>query len=190
MALVLCFVGLATFWGGREIDRLTQQDAIGAYGFFIGLWGLAVSVAGFAVTWAQLVKTQSAASAAEYAVGRLKREFGSFDVVTELRTAKAAAEEAESHVRASRWVDASSAYSRARASLTKMVSVKDGLAVEQCDVARDFITTCVDGYHATQRLASDPDADVSLDILKSRLTDLDTFLIEVEFGLKASMNGN
>ena len=182
--------GLGTFWGSREIDRLTQQDSVGAYGFFVGLWGLVISVAGFAVTWAQLVKTQSAASAATNAIGRLKKEFGSFDVVTELRTAKAAAEDAEAHVGASRWVDASSAYSRARASLTKMVSVKDGLAVEQADAARDFITTCVDGYHATQKLASEPDANISLDILKSRLIDLDTFLIEVEFSLKASMNGN
>ncbi|WP_156389216.1 hypothetical protein [Brevundimonas sp. Root1423] len=179
-----------TFWGAREIVRTTQQDLVGAYGFFIGLWGLVISVAGFFITWWQLVKTQSAASAAANAIVRLKKEFGSFDVVTELRTAKAAAEDAEAHVGASRWADASSAYSRARASLTKMVSVKDGLASEQADIARDFITTCVDGYHATQKLLADANADVSLDLLKSRLIDLDTFLIEVEFSLKASMNGN
>lgn len=171
---------------------LANVDSVGAFGaagLLLGVWGLLISTAGFSVTWWQLAKTRSAARASQQAITNLKREFRSFDVITELRTAKAAAEETRSHIGASRWTDAFHSYDRARVSLTKMVSVRDGLSATDVDLARDYITSCVDGSQSVKRLSEDEQADVSKEILYDRLTSLDGFLISIEYSMKDAFHG-
>lgn len=180
---------IVSSFAAAELAQYPALGPFGAAGLFLGLWGLIASLLGFSVTWWQLSKTHGAARAAQRAVGNLKREFRSFDVITELRTAKASAEETRSHIDASRWQEAYGSYNRTRVSLTKMVSVRDGLQPDDLDLARDFITTCVDGAQSAKRLQEDGAAEVSRDILDDRLTELDGFLIKIEYSMKDSIHG-
>ena len=155
-----------------------------ASGLMIGVWGLAVSIVGFALTMWQLQRTQSAAAAVGSAMVRLKQDFASFDVITELRTARAAGEAIQSHVSCDRWGEAFQGYNIVRASLKKISVAHGGLTSEQRGIVQDHIASCLDACTSIERLMPDSVSELSKEVLNNNLRNMDNFLIEIEFSLK------
>lgn len=178
---------------GSVVSYLLWDDALeltssqsGATGIILGAWGLLVSLFGFAVTFWQLARTRKAAVAVNAAVGKLKRDFGQFDVVLELRTARGAAEETQLHLTGARWDVAVGSFNKLRASLSKMVAVRGGLTETQCEGAKDHIAFVL----GICRSIEQSPGRVRVDTVNSRLREIDDFLIGIEFGVKDSLSGS
>jgi len=190
-ALAVIFIALS-WWALTWLALLPVGSTLGlsgGWGLILSVWGLLLSIGGFTVTWWQLSRTRTSAAAAARAISRLKRDFGSFDVVTEARTARLYAEAAQSHSAGQRWAEALYSYNSIRTSLTKMVSVSDALSSEQYEIARDYIATFLDACQSIENLKDvDPDK-LSAELLNYKLRELDGFLINVEYSLKDAIRG-
>jgi len=185
VASVAVSAGLVRFWANTNLS-----STVGALGAVFSIWGLAISIAGFGLTWWQLSRTQRAASAVAAAVARLKRDFGAFDVITELRTAQASAQETQGHIDGMRWELAIAGYNKTRASLMKMVAVRDGLSGARAEAAKDFIGEGLDACQNIEGLSTSSPQSIPRQALNMRLRELDNFLISVEFELKDAIRGN
>lgn len=169
-----------------------EPDAIGmigSIGFLFGAWGILLSVGGFGLTWWQLQRTRRAASAVAEAMVGLKREFNSFDVITEVRTARGYAEATQGHVISARWGDALASYNNARASLNKVVAVRGVLSEQNLERARDYISEALATCSSIERMQRDSSDFVSIDIINDKLRELDGFLIELEYSMKDAIRG-
>lgn len=146
-----------------------------------------ISVAGFAVTWWQLARTQTAAAAVTTAMTRLKQDFASFELISEIRTARASAESASGHVAGDRWPEALQSYNSMRSSLSRMVAARDGLDERQLELAQDYLASALDACTSIERLHGSNPAELSKDVMNGKLRDFDTFLISLEVNLKESI---
>jgi hypothetical protein len=187
--LVAAVFTLALGWVTSSYYQLGSRS-FGGFGFFFTTWGVAISLAGFGFTWFQLAKTRRTAAEVTRALGRVKNDYSYFDVVTEGRSAQAAANEAQVHINGDKWELALAAYSRIRGSLAKMLAVRNGLTPENHERAQDFLA---DAMTASQTLEGCVGVDapaIDKGLLTGRLRELETFLIDVEFGTKDAFGGH
>lgn len=173
---------------------LTYYEAVsskfaGALGILLGLYGLALTVAGFGLTWWQLARTQRAAEAVRLAIKRLKNDFSSFDILLEMRTARAAGEECGRHLGVPSWHEAQASYHRLRSSLVKMTAVNAGLSDENLGYIKDFTAVAVDAIRGLDAKVRDAEVEVDVANLGESLLELDEFLIRLEYSMRDIISG-
>jgi hypothetical protein len=151
--------------------------------------GLLVSLGGFAVTWWQLTRTQEAAAAAKRAVIRLKGEIAAFDAIGEIRTAKAAADEAQAHVVSQRWEPALMASNRLLEALQKVRSGAHGLGANDTARLEDYISQSLDACVAIERATREV-ADLGAGALTGRLREINSYMVDLEYRLKDRASGS
>ncbi|WP_334161953.1 hypothetical protein [Phenylobacterium sp.] len=168
---------------GRDVGWL------GALGFVLTAWGVVISVGGFGVTIWQLHRTQNAATAVAAALSGIKRDYGSFEIVTELRTALGAVASTQSHVNGRRWDEALACYNTLRISLIKIIAVQGGLDQQHLETAKNLLATAVDNARSIQALRSSEVEELSTDVVDRNLLDLEDFLIHMEYNMKGAIRG-
>lgn len=119
---------------------------------------------------------------------KIRRDYGSFDVVTELRTAQAAGGDAQSHLEAGRSVEAIVSLNRARASLVKIISIPQVMDVNQAEEAKNYLAIVLDAGRTIARSRADDGVELPTLSIMERLQELDSFLIALEFSLKGHMH--
>jgi hypothetical protein len=147
-----------------------------------------VGIFGFGITFWQLWRTRRAADAAADAVARLKQDFASFDVILELRTARASAAEAGRHVNSGRWPAALVSLNQIRESLQKMLSVRNGLEIGDAERAKDYIAYALGACSSIEDVER-AGGDIARTALTGKLRELDGYLIELEGDLKDRFSG-
>lgn len=160
-----------------------------ALGILLGLYGFALTIAGFGLTWWQLARTQRAAEAVRLAIKKLKNDFGAFDILLEMRTARAAGEECGRHLGVPSWHEAKGSYHRLRSSLVKMTAVKAGLNDEDRGYIKDFTAVAVDAIRGLDAKVRDPQLGVDVANLAESLLELDEFLIRLEYSMRDIISG-
>ena len=168
-------------------SHLTDIEAA-SLGFHLTLWGLAVSIIGFSFTIWQLTITRTATAAVSSAIRRLRTDIGSLDIVTELRTATSAAEEAQSHILAQRWPQALLSYNKVRHCLYKAVAIETSLTEADVETAKDFIAHALGACAALEGTGEDS-SDIDSAGLTTKLKELEGFLISLEYKIKDAFGG-
>lgn len=174
---------LSFFVGSRH-----SSEWLGLWGFRLTFLGLVVSVAGFIFTIWQLVRTRGATAAVSLAVQRLRRDFGSLDIITELRSAAAAAAEAQNNIGERRWPQALSGYNKIRQSLYKAIAVESALASADVEQVKDYIAHAL-GACAELDAAQGGVAGIDTVALGTKLRELEGYLIGLEYRIKESFGG-
>lgn len=160
---------------------------LGSGGFALSVAGLLFSVVGFGLTLWQLNRTNSATEAVGKAIVRLRRDLGSLDVLTELRSAAEAAGEAQAHLSNQRWASALLSYNKIRHCLYKALAVDGALNAVDSETAKDFIAHALGACSELEMAADNPIGDVSN--MSGKLRELEGFLVTSEYRTKDSFGG-
>jgi hypothetical protein len=167
-----------------------EAQSVGALGVWLSGWGLALSAIGFGLTWWQLSRSRSAAKRVAAALVAIRGDYASFDIIGELRTAKAAGEDAQASLEGERWIEAIQAFNRVRVSLVKMSATNGGLNDANTSLAKDYagdmLTSC---DVISENRAGSPD-EIPKNQMIANLRILDNFLITLEQELKGGIGGN
>lgn len=189
LIVTTALIALSVAWT-NNLAKQPAPTALGhveALGFVLTVWGLLLSVAGFGVTWWQLARTQTSSQAVERALSRIKRDYESFDLITEVRTARANAEITQSHITSARWDDALGSYNALRISLAKIAAVRGGLSDESRESTKDLLAAAQDACNSIEKFRVHNTEQLTADVLNTILRNMDTFLISVEYSLKDSI---
>ncbi len=154
------------------------------------MFGLGVTVLGFGFTFWQLARTRRATAAVTQTIKRIKRDFGSFDILLEVRTARAAAAETQGHIQGGRWDLALVSYNNLRSSLATMLAVRGGLTGSDAEQAKDHVADALDACKLLDSLDAEGAPAVDRSTLNNKLRELDGFLIHLEYSVKDSFSGS
>jgi hypothetical protein len=186
---IMIVVGLVATLRSYPRTIAADPSAVGAVGLWLSAWGLGISTIGFGVTWWQLYRTATAAQRVSNALDGIRRDYATFDVSSELRTAKAAGEDAIAALEGGRWGDAVQAHDKARSSLVKMASVNGGLSEDQSGRAKDYAADMLSACDAISEKRQDDGVAIPVQKMTSNLRNLNTFLIELEQQLRGGIGG-
>lgn len=160
-----------------------------ATSWLMSAWGIALSLLGFGITWWQLYRTRTASQKVAEALHDIRSDYAAFDVVTELRTALAAGDDALACLEDDRWGGVMTAYDRARISLIKMASINGGLRDDKVSEAKDFagdmLSSC--GLVSEKHVSSPQEIPKPSMIANLRL--MNNFLIALEQEIKGGIGG-
>lgn len=163
---------------------------VGAIGLALTTWGLALAIVGFGITWWQIQRSRNAAQAVASAVSTMRKDYASFDVITELRSARAHAESVIAALSQSDWSAANKSYWGIRVSLIKMSSSGDVITENDASKCKDYV---MDVLSATELIQQN--ADTSPELIPSpqlvvQMTEADNFLISLEQQLKGTFRAD
>lgn len=99
-----------------------EPTVIGALGTALGFGGLVGTLVGFGLTIWQLVQTSASAEAANQAVRNVKKDYGSFDVIAELVTARSVNDKVRASLKAKDAESATFHYDKLRESVMRIAS--------------------------------------------------------------------
>lgn len=176
-------------WLHPKIARLDSAQ-VGALGLALSAWGVFLGAVGFGITWWQIQRSRTAAQAVANTVRWMRHDYASFDVITELRTARAHAETVITALATSNWSDANKALWGIRVSLMKMASSKDVLQENEIGACKDFVADILAASDLIQQNAQQTPEAIPASQLVSEMTEADNFLITLEQQLKGSFRGN
>lgn len=184
VAIVLCFfVSVAIiYFVSPSAERSRNLSTAFA------IWGLGVSGAGFSFTILQLLRTKSAALAAETATLKLRRDFGSLDTILELRSAIAGAQTAIDTLNEGRWESAIYQYDAISAALSKILAVSDGLSGIEQRRMKSFQADCVGACTSIENLLSEDVQEIDVPPLNAKLREMIQFLVVQENRTKESFS--
>lgn len=189
IAVVMALIAYLSHDGLLRYYESRTAPFVGALGIVLGYYGLALSVVGFALTWWQLARTRGAAEAAKLAVRKLKNDFASFDVLLELRTAKANAEECRRLLGTGAWAEALLGYQRLRASLLEISAVRMGVDDPTVSQMKDFVGRTTGAILDLEARGRDDTLTVDVAALSTTLLDMDEFFVELEHLVRDKVSG-
>lgn len=158
------------------------------WGFDLSAAGYVLSAVGFTFTLWQLAKAQNETAAVNNAIRRLRRDFGSLDVISELRAARSASIEARSFFSQFKKSDKPptlARYDTIRECLNKAIAVDSPMSNEDIEIIKNFIA---DAYGACTILDEWTGPVSSLDraSLQNKLRELEDALVQIEQKIKGS----
>lgn len=129
--VVISSIAGATSWLLFKWFSGLSSTASASNGLVLGVWGILLSLGGFALTIWQLRKTQTATVAATRAVNELKSRLASYDAVVEVQKAIAFVQETQRHIRIPSWESANVSYSGAREAVLRLAEMPSSLKVDE-----------------------------------------------------------
>lgn len=174
----------------HPILAATDAAQVSAVGLTLTVWGLILAVAGFGITWWQMHRARTAAQAVANAVSTMRRDYAAFDVITELRTARAHAEGVITALSASDWSSAHKSFWGIRVSLMKMASSSDVLDYSAISACKDHVANILTATDVIQQNAEENAELIPSHQLVAQMTEADNFLISLEQQLKGSYRAN
>lgn len=94
-----------------------NDPVVAGWGFWFGIIGLGLTIGGFALTWIQLARAHSVATAIRNEATRIQTSLKRYDAAHEASRARYALEVARRHFRNGHWVDGGESYEEFRRSL-------------------------------------------------------------------------
>lgn len=94
-----------------------NAPAVQGWGFWLAIIGLWLTLAGFAMTWYQFKKTQTAAAAVKVEIDRIQLSVQSYDAAHHASRASAALDATRRHLRNAAWPDVADSYEDFRRSV-------------------------------------------------------------------------
>ncbi|WP_312144200.1 hypothetical protein [Brevundimonas sp.] len=180
---------VATFWMHPKLVR-ADPLALGATGIVLSAWGLILAIGGFGITWWQLHRSRTAAQRVAETVSDMRRDYAAFDVITELRTARAAAEKIQEAVTILNWPEAAIGYRNIRVSLMKMASSVGVLNDENIAECKDHVAKVMAAANFLQKSPPRPEDAAPVGEMLEQMGSVDNYLIALEQSLKGSFRAN
>lgn len=147
--------------------------------FFVGTFGLVLSIGGFGLTLWQLSLTQTAAQSASGAVEKLRKDVKALDIISEIHVVTTNVATAIGFLRARNWPDASASYEKIRLSLNKITVLQSRLGAAFDDgIAKDFLSHLIATAGALELLADQDDIDTS--DMRAKLRELNDYTVAIE----------
>ena len=181
LVIILFLVNLA-------VDRLSL-DAQTAWSFKIGIWGLLVSIVGFTFTLWQLYRTQSVTVATQAAIGKIKRDFQSLDVIVELSNARNEARSTLEKLIGSEWARCATGYSSCRTSLDKCLAATTDMYDAEKSELRDFQAKFIFAEKLMNSKSMDNNQEVDSETLADDLTEFSSFVNNLEYSIRSRFGG-
>jgi hypothetical protein len=153
-------------------------------------FSILLTIIGFGITFFQLIKTSSAAEAAETAVLKLKSALASFDVSGQLREGRILAEQAKPRLLENKWQYGLANCERVRTILAGLSSSKRYLADSDFEEVKDHLATIQDACQNLESKITSPEFDLDVTVLNSRLRDIEVFFMNLESGIRDRAGGN
>lgn len=119
-------------WPFRAQNTLHVQG----WGFWLAIIGLMLTLIGFGITWAQLIKTQKAADAVRLEVKRIEVSVQSYDAAHHVSKAASALDATKRHLRNCAWSDVADSYEDFRRSVITLKEMNIP-SLQSFDVAID-----------------------------------------------------
>lgn len=163
------------------------QVAVGTLGTALGIGASFTAFIGFGLTIWQLIRTVKAADAAANAVRNVKRDYGSFDTMAELASAKGLNETIRVSLIARDRSAALSRYDRLRESLVKIASSSHALQAQVSSPLKDDAAKVIDALNALREIQNDN--DVPWNTMINNLEQSDSYLISVSQKLRNTISG-
>lgn len=179
--IIFCILAIST-----ALCVWADSSLVSNIGFVLTAVGLGVSVLGFGFTIQQLQKTQTAASAASNAIARLRKDFGSIDLISELGAAKAAADEALEALQSRKWPNALLGFRRLHQSLSKIIAIDRGSLSQEMESIKDFTA---DSLGACGELQKEPGEDFDISILGGKLIEMSGKFTQIEYKIRGDFSG-
>lgn len=88
--------------------------AVQGWSFWLAIIGLVLTLAGFGITWAQLIKTRKASEAVRLEIARIQLSVQSYDAAHHVSRAASALEATKRHLRNGAWSDVADSYEEFR----------------------------------------------------------------------------
>jgi hypothetical protein len=176
-----------TYWSFIRLQAAADQAAVGALGTALGIGGLLSAFLGFGLTLWQLVRTSRSAEAAAQAVSDVKRDFGSFDAMAELSSAKGLNEAIRLSLGAHDRDAAKARYDRLRESLIKLASAPHALRTQVATKFKDGAASIIDALNALREI--EDENQIPWNDMITFLEELDSYLISVSQTLRDSIRG-
>lgn len=179
--LVTIIVGLLSYFLLPKETRETVGYSTSIAGFLLGTFG-------FGLTLWQLGRTQTAAKATNEAVERLRDDVGALDVLSELHRISSDCEAAIEHLKASRWPEACSSYSRIRVSLNRVLTMRGSHDDFDDELAKDYISHLIG---ASGELEDQGPGGVGFDTsgLRAKLREIQDFVNMNEIKIRGTIGG-
>lgn len=187
-ALLCVLLAAPATYYGFQATVVTDPIKVGAAGLVLGVWGVALAIVGFAITFVQLVRTRHATHAATEAITKLKREIASFDTVGEIRSARSLAGTVQDDLGRSDWPAASHRYDALRETLVKVISAPNGLSTREIASIEEHIPSVLDAGQTIRFYASTPSSIPVARMIRDVQT-LDNCLIAAEYKLRDNFGG-
>lgn len=166
---------------------LADPGTVGALGTALGFGGLFAAFVGFGLTLWQLVRTAKAADAAANAVRNVKRDYGSFDTMAELASAKGLNETIRVSLSAGDRLAAKARYDRLRESLVRIASSPHALQAQISTHLKDDAADVIDALNVLREISED--SEVPWNKMIGTLEQLDSYLISVTQKLRDTISG-
>jgi hypothetical protein len=176
-----------TYWSFIRLQPPTDQTSVGALGTALGIGGMLSAFLGFGLTLWQLIRTSRSAEAAAQAVNAVKRDFGSFDAMAELSSAKGLNEAIRLSLAARDREAAKARYDRLRESLIKLASAPHALRTQVSSKFKDQAASIIDALNALREI--EDENQIPWNEMITFLEELDSYLISVSQTLRESIRG-
>lgn len=108
-----------------------NADSVAGWGFWFGSSGLLMTLIGFGVTWAQLIRTKHATKAVAEEMERIRASLITYDAVQEASKAMYALSVAKRHLKSMQWESTADAYEDFRRALVSIGNNVSTLSDEQ-----------------------------------------------------------
>lgn len=174
---------------GTWIGTNQSTDWLGLWGFRLTFWGLVVSVAGFIFTIWQLLRTQTAAAAGAEAVGRLRRDFSSLDVIVEIRSAGEAVRETQAKIGEESWQSALAGYNKIRICVDKSLAAQTGLAPDDVEALKEYQAHFLGVCDALDSKIRGDTLQLKTALMTSKLRTFEGFLTQLEYRIRNRFGG-
>lgn len=181
------FVGMcaiATYVTYEELSNLDPKNQ-GAVSIDVGAWGIAIALAGFGVTWYTLYRTATSTEAVRLAVQRIKGDFRSVDLLSELQSSRDAIASIREHLLANSWPSSSGGYNRLRAHLAKVTTFSSVLEHDAIETLKDYTAKSIEA--GSYLISLSADTNPPWHVMDSDLQILDNMLIAIESDLRSNL---
>lgn len=182
--LVVVIVGGLVAWGSFGTLKGLPADRVGAWGLIVSGFGLLLSIVGFGITWLQISRTRSAAQKVSKALSNIRRDYASFDVATELRSARESIGRVLIALGDQRWGEAMSSLDTLRVCLVKMSSVSNVMDVADTGWIKDEAGRVMSHHDNILSVYVDRPQQIQVQEMCSSIRTADNFLISLEQKLK------
>ena len=179
----VAFVALLTIMSAITIAALLlwviPAASLNGVGFFIGTFGVVVTLGGFGITIWQVSETRSASQEATRAVGNLRSDVKSLDVISEIHVVTSALSQALQALKSNDWEAASVIYEKIRNGLNKIVAISSnsGIGLDETR-AKDFISHLIAA--ATELDTVVQDAQIDTSDMRTQLRLITDFAVSLE----------
>jgi hypothetical protein len=188
--ILAIFVGMViSIWAAPLTEAKLSSNRVGSIGLILGVWGLIFSIVGFAITWRQISQTQKSAEAVASAMQKIKRDYGTFDIVSEARSAFGFCEATLAHMEGERWAQAASTYNETSKSLFRIIATLDKIDSDKGVTATEHNNDALIAVATLEQL-SRGNEPFDQTALRRQIRELVGFLIFLEHSEKGNISGH